>query len=77
MSESIRERSEFGRPDQIVDVVVVGFGCAGSCAALEASANAEVLIVDGAPMGGGTTAASHAIIYLGGGTSLQRASTLR
>lgn len=73
MSQLIRERSALGSPDQSVDVIVVGYGCAGSCAALEASAHAEVLVVDGAPMGGGTSAASHAILYLGGGTALQRA----
>jgi succinate dehydrogenase/fumarate reductase flavoprotein subunit len=56
-----------------VDVVVVGFGCAGSCAAIEAAARAEVLMVEGAPMAGGTSAAAHAILYLGGGTPVQRA----
>ena len=66
-------RSELSSPDRTVDVLVIGYGCAGACAALEASAHAEVLLVDAAPAGGGTSAASHAIIYLGGGTAIQRA----
>jgi 3-oxo-5alpha-steroid 4-dehydrogenase len=66
-------RRELSSPDRTVDVLVVGFGCAGACAALEASAHAEVLLVDSAAAGGGTSAASHAIIYLGGGTAIQRA----
>lgn len=69
----IRQRAELGNPEQSADVVVVGFGCAGSCAAIEAAASAQVLIVEAAPMGGGTSAASHAILYLGGGTPIQRA----
>jgi succinate dehydrogenase/fumarate reductase flavoprotein subunit len=56
-----------------VDVVVVGFGCTGSCAAIEAAASAEVVLLEGAPMAGGTSAAAHAILYLGGGTPIQRA----
>lgn len=69
----IRRRRAFARPDARADVVVVGLGCAGACAAIEAAADAEVLIVEGAPMGGGTSAAAHAILYLGGGTPIQRA----
>jgi 3-oxo-5alpha-steroid 4-dehydrogenase len=69
----IRERSELGPPDQTFDVVIVGYGCAGACAAIESSPSCEVLLVEGAPIGGGTSAASHAIIYLGGGTPIQRA----
>lgn len=69
----IRQRRELGHPDQTVDVAVVGSGGAGVCAALEASNSAEVLLVESALIGGGTTAASHAIIYLGGGTPIQRA----
>lgn len=69
----IRRRRELGRPDVEADVAVVGFGCAGACAAIEAAAEADVVIVEGAPIGGGTSAASHAILYLGGGTPIQRA----
>ncbi len=71
--ELTRLRDSLGLPDHTVDVAVIGYGAAGSCAALAASATADVLLVDAAPIGGGTTAASHAILYLGGGTSLQRA----
>ncbi|MEZ5379170.1 MAG: FAD-dependent oxidoreductase [Acidimicrobiales bacterium] len=56
-----------------VDVVVIGFGVAGASAALEAHrAGAEVLIVERASGGGGASAQSEGIFYLGGGTALQR-----
>jgi 3-oxo-5alpha-steroid 4-dehydrogenase len=59
--------------DEVVDVVVVGFGGAGACAALEAEARgASVLIVDRFE-GGGATAASGGVYY-GGGTSHQAAA---
>jgi 3-oxo-5alpha-steroid 4-dehydrogenase len=71
----IRRRRELASSDAAADVVVVGFGCAGACAAIEAASDSgtEVVIVEGAPMGGGTSAAAHAILYLGGGTPIQRA----
>lgn len=54
------------------DVLVVGFGAAGACAALEAKeTGADVLVVDRFN-GGGATAISGGIIYAGGGTSIQR-----
>lgn len=57
-----------------VDVVVVGFGGAGACAALEADENrASVLVLDRCH-GGGATAASGGIVYAGGGTSYQQAA---
>ncbi len=60
--------------DDEADVVVVGLGCAGACAAIEASeAGAEVLVLEAAPMGGGTSAMSGGLIYLGGGTPIQDA----
>ena len=53
------------------DVVVIGFGAAGACAALEAaSAGAAVLVVDRF-RGGGATALSGGIVYAGGGTVQQ------
>ena len=53
------------------DVLVVGFGAAGACAALEAKeAGADVLAVDRFN-GGGAMALSGGIIYAGGGTSVQ------
>jgi len=56
-----------------VDVLVVGFGAAGSCAAIEArSHGAEVLVVDRFH-GGGATARSGGVVYLGGGSVQQRA----
>ena len=60
--------------DVEVDVVVVGFGGAGACAALEAAQQgASVLVVD-RYHGGGATAASGAVIYAGGGTPYQKAA---
>ena len=56
------------------DVVVVGLGCAGACAAVEAAeAGADVVVLEAAAMGGGTSAMSGGIIYLGGGTPVQQA----
>ena len=56
------------------DVVVVGYGGAGVCAALEAArAGASVLALERAGGGGGTTAMSTAHIYMGGGTRVQQA----
>ncbi len=56
----------------VADVVVVGFGAAGACAAIEASdAGADVLVVDRFE-GGGATALSGGVVYAGGGTSVQR-----
>ena len=56
-----------------VDIIVVGLGAAGACAALEAHrAGADVLIIERASGGGGASAQSEGIFYLGGGTSLQR-----
>lgn len=58
--------------DHETDVVVVGQGIAGCCAALEAArAGAEVLIVERASGGGGASALSSGIFYLGGGTPVQ------
>ncbi|HYB15744.1 MAG TPA: FAD-binding protein [Streptosporangiaceae bacterium] len=56
------------------DVVVVGFGAAGACAALEAaSAGSSVLVLDRFE-GGGATALSGGVVYAGGGTPQQRAA---
>ena len=63
-----------GNPDRTVDVVVVGQGIAGACAALEAHrAGAEVLVLERAGGGGGASALSEGIFYLGGGTPVQQA----
>jgi succinate dehydrogenase/fumarate reductase flavoprotein subunit len=57
------------------DVVVVGFGGAGSCAAIEAAdAGADVHVFEAASAAGGSTALSGGELYLGGsgGTRIQR-----
>jgi len=60
--------------DDVADVVVIGFGAAGVCAALEAvDAAADVLVLDRFA-GGGATAISGGIVYAGGGTDEQRAA---
>lgn len=54
------------------DVVIVGYGAAGTCAAITArELGAEVVAVDRAN-GGGATAISGGIIYAGAGTSVQK-----
>lgn len=56
------------------DVVVVGFGIAGGCAALEAArAGARVILLERAAEAGGTSAMAGGHFYLGGGTAVQRA----
>jgi 3-oxo-5alpha-steroid 4-dehydrogenase len=64
-----------GSEDELVaDVVVVGFGAAGACAAIEAArAGADVVLIDRFG-GGGTTALSGGVVYAGGGTTIQRAA---
>ncbi len=55
------------------DVLVVGAGCAGISAAIEAArAGAEVVVIDRAG-GGGASAMSGGLVYMGGGTPLQKA----
>ncbi|GAB4011035.1 FAD-binding protein [Nocardioides ultimimeridianus] len=57
------------------DVVVVGFGIAGGCAALEAArAGARVLLLERAAVHGGTSSMSGGHFYLGGGTPVQVAT---
>ncbi|MCZ6782180.1 MAG: FAD-dependent oxidoreductase [Proteobacteria bacterium] len=70
----MRSPSEIGRWDEEVDVLVVGLGAAGAAAALEAArAGAETLVLERAAGGGGTSAMSGGVLYLGGGTALQKA----
>ena len=58
--------------DEEADVIVVGFGGAGACAALQAAQNgAKVLVLDRFH-GGGATSGSGGIIYAGGGTRFQK-----
>ncbi|WP_228822706.1 FAD-binding protein [Nocardia cyriacigeorgica] len=58
--------------DLTADVIVIGFGAAGACAALEAAADGAQVLVLERFTGGGATALSGGIIYAGGGTSVQR-----
>src|ERR1700712_4599843 len=57
-----------------VDVVVVGFGIAGGCAALEAArTGARVVLLERAAEHGGTSSMAGGHFYLGGGTAVQQA----
>ncbi|MFL6173071.1 MAG: FAD-dependent oxidoreductase, partial [Marmoricola sp.] len=57
------------------DVIVIGFGIAGGCAALEAArAGAKVVLLERAATYGGTSALSGGHFYLGGGTAVQQAT---
>jgi 3-oxo-5alpha-steroid 4-dehydrogenase len=60
--------------DDTADVVVVGFGAAGSTAAFSAAAaGASVLVTERTGGPGGAAALAEGIIYLGGGTPIQQA----
>lgn len=59
--------------DDSADLVVIGLGAAGASAAIEARlAGADVLVLERASAGGGSTAYSGGFIYLGGGTRVQK-----
>lgn len=69
-----RDSREVSHWDLEADVVVVGLGCAGAAATMEAAATgADVLVLERASGGGGTSAMSGGVIYLGGGTPIQTA----
>ncbi len=71
-STAPRDAREIPGWDRETDVVIVGLGCAGASAAIEASrAGAQVLVLERAGAGGGTSAVSGGLIYCGGGTPLQ------
>jgi 3-oxo-5alpha-steroid 4-dehydrogenase len=58
-----------------VDVLVIGFGIAGGCAAVSAAATgARVLVLERAAAAGGTTSLAGGHFYLGGGTAVQQAT---
>lgn len=60
--------------DAEADVVIVGFGCAGASAAIEAAdAGADVFIVERMGGAGGVSAMAGGLVYLGGGTPIQKA----
>jgi 3-oxo-5alpha-steroid 4-dehydrogenase len=66
---------DHGQPADSVDVLVIGFGIAGGCAAVEAAAaGARVLVLERAAVAGGTSALAGGHFYLGGGTVVQRAT---
>jgi succinate dehydrogenase/fumarate reductase flavoprotein subunit len=59
--------------EETTDVVIVGLGAAGVSAAIEARrAGANVLVLERASAGGGSTALSGGFVYLGGGTRVQK-----
>ncbi len=71
---SVRPASSVTSWDREADVVVVGYGAAGACAAIEASAaGLSVLVLERTSGGGGTSALSTGQLYLGGGTAIQKA----
>jgi succinate dehydrogenase/fumarate reductase flavoprotein subunit len=71
-SESIRlnDTTTF---DETTDFVVIGLGAAGASAALEARAGGtDVVVLERASAGGGSSALCGGFIYLGGGTRVQK-----
>jgi 3-oxo-5alpha-steroid 4-dehydrogenase len=61
--------------DDDYDVLVIGFGIAGGCAAVSAAAaGAKVLVLERAAAAGGTSAMAGGHFYLGGGTAVQEAT---
>lgn len=75
MSELLIEAAPQQEWDVEVDVLVLGFGMAGACAALEAlDAGASVAVVERTGGKAGSTSASSGHFYLGGGTPVQVAT---
>jgi len=71
LPRSIREVSSWHHE---TDVLVVGIGCAGASVAIDAArAGARVTALERASGPGGTSSMSGGVIYLGGGTALQKA----
>ena len=72
----VLEAKDVARWDEAreADLVVVGLGCAGASAAIEArELGADVLVLERASAGGGVTALAGGYVYLGGGTRVQNA----
>lgn len=70
------EAADAGPPNLTTDVLVVGFGAAGTAAILgarEADPDCDILVVERTGGPGGAAAQAGGIIYLGGGTAVQRA----
>ncbi|MEV4313865.1 FAD-binding protein [Actinocrispum sp. NPDC049592] len=73
--ETLLDAADLAGVGDSYDVVVVGFGIAGGCAALEAArAGARVLVLERAAVPGGTTCMAGGHFYLGGGTAVQKAT---
>jgi len=73
---SPRKLSDVSSWDIETDVAIIGFGGAGSCAAVEvADAGCEAIIFEVSSASGGSTALSSAEVYMGGGggTRVQQA----
>ncbi|SIP98627.1 FAD-binding protein [Marinobacterium stanieri] len=66
------ESVEQQRWDQSCDVLVVGWGAAGACAAIEAHDQGADVIVADRFLGGGASAKSGGVVYAGGGTVHQQ-----
>ena len=74
-SRSPRRPSDVTAWSDEVDVLVVGAGMGGACAAIEAArAGARVLVLDRGGPGTCTTAMAGGHFYLGGGTAVQQAT---
>lgn len=72
-ASTLRRSRDIRHWDIETDVLVVGLGCAGASTALEAAAcGVEVLVIERGSAGGGTSANSGGVIYLGGGTPIQK-----
>lgn len=63
----LEKYQDIGNFDDEADVLIVGFGIAGACAALEARRlGGDVLVVERASAGGGASSLSSGLFYLGG-----------
>lgn len=68
------DAAEIAAYDHETDVLIIGYGCAGASAALEAhDAGTEVILLERQSGGGGSSALSGGEMYLGGGTPIQEA----
>jgi 3-oxo-5alpha-steroid 4-dehydrogenase len=73
-TDRLRLGTEIASFGDSADVIIIGFGSAGACAALTAHReDARVLVLEKQAQGGGTSARAAGQLYLGGGTSLQKA----
>ena len=78
MADKLINLAEVTHFDDEADVVILGYGIAGACAALEARRRGgDVLMVERASAGGGASALSSGLFYLGGGTAVQNACGYR